>query len=91
MAIALSGLAAVAAARGAPAQAARWFAASWAWLNALGEVLEPADQPVFDHYLGLVRAQLPPEAFDQAWAGGLALAEQGAEQVAAEVLAALRN
>jgi predicted ATPase/DNA-binding SARP family transcriptional activator len=88
MAIALAGVAAVAAAKGALAQSARWSAAAWAWLNALGEVLEPADQLVFDRYLDQARAQLPPEAFGQAWAEGLAAAEGGAEQIVQEVLKA---
>jgi predicted ATPase/DNA-binding SARP family transcriptional activator len=88
MADTLAALAALAAAEGAFEWAARWLAASQAWLRALGATLEPTDQLVFDRSLAAVRAQLPADAYDRAWAEGLAAAEAGAEQVVAEALAA---
>jgi hypothetical protein len=57
-------------------------------LPPLPAAVEAADQIIFDRYIDTVRAQLPPEAFDQAWAGGQAAAETGTEQFVAEALEA---
>jgi tetratricopeptide (TPR) repeat protein len=89
MAETLAGVAAVDAAMGAHVRAARWLAASQAWLQTLGAVLDPSDQLVFDQSVERVRAQLPAEVFGQTWADGAAAAESEAEQIALEVLEAL--
>jgi hypothetical protein len=88
MAEALAGMASVDAAVGVPLRAARWLAASQAWLQTLGAELDPSDQLAFDRSLERIRALLPADVFDQAWAEGLAAVERGGEQIAFEALEA---
>jgi hypothetical protein len=73
---------------GTPGRAARWLAASRAWLQTLGAVLDPSDQLAFDQSVESVRAQLPAGVYDQAWADGAAAAKQAAEQIVREALEA---
>jgi predicted ATPase len=66
IAIAVFGLAGVAAARGEPLRAARLLGAAEAMIKELGARLWPADRLDFDHHMAVARAQTDQEAFEKA-------------------------
>jgi hypothetical protein len=66
----LEGFAAVSAAEGAGDRAARLFGAGEALREIVCRVLPPADHAAYDEAVATARAQMAPEAFASAWAGG---------------------
>lgn len=74
----LVGLGTLAAALGDLERAASLLAAGQARFDAAGAVLDPDDQPEFDRALATARGGLAPQAFEAAWAAGLAMQEEEA-------------
>jgi class 3 adenylate cyclase len=69
---------------GRPARAARLFGAADALRAAFGEVVHAVDAPGYEADIGLVRAALTPEEFEQEWAVGGAMNLETAVALALE-------
>jgi predicted ATPase/transcriptional regulator with XRE-family HTH domain len=70
---AVEGIARAVAVKGQSHQAARLLAAGAAWRRATQDPLRPAEQADYDNALAAVREALGTEAFEAAWAEGVAL------------------
>ena len=70
-----------------PARAVKLFGASDALLRAFNITLPASDQPEFEHWLAVARAQLDAEAYQAAWAAGQALTFEEAVAYAMDVKA----
>ena len=84
MAECLMGFAALAAAEGRAAEAARLFGAGEAALAALGTQLWPSNRPDYERWLARARRSLAAVDFDRAWAEGRALPLEQAAVLALE-------
>jgi len=73
VALALLGLAGVAAVRDAPERAARLFGAADTVIDALGAKLWPADRLDYEHHLSIAQQQLGDAEFEAARREGRAL------------------
>jgi predicted ATPase/DNA-binding SARP family transcriptional activator len=81
----LAGFAALYAACGEPAAAARFFGAACALMEANRVQASLVDQLEISHFLELCRAQCEQAVFDQAWAAGRAMTLEQAEACALEL------
>ncbi len=68
-----------------PARAVKLFGASDALLRAFNITLPGSDQPEFEHWLAVARAQLDEKAYQAAWAAGQALSFEEAVAYAMNV------
>lgn len=76
------GLAAIANVQGQPARAARMLGLAEVLRERAGFVMPPRDHQTYDLLVGLVKAQLAPDALNQAWATGRTLTvEEGIQFV----------
>jgi hypothetical protein len=81
----LSGIAGVQAENGRFEPAAQLLAAAATLLNQIGGAWEIDEKSIFDKAEMLVRANLSPQAFDEAWKTGTMLSQDAAVKLAEKV------